>query len=154
MKRKLSVAVGLLATLIVVVSASAASATRVDYVGSSDAVASQTVTNVNSSTWKADFISKMVNPTVTINVLGRRWWTVREYCDLLIVHNHTYGGEAPSGSYYQRTDSHTKQPCSGDRFGRSQGKHDFNHTGANGYCPGEASTKWCPTLDTGFIAIP
>ena len=82
----LAVAIAML--LVVSVRAYTVSTIYNNYVGSSDAVAEQLVNNVNASRWKAEIRSKMTSPQVNINVIGRRSWTVREYCDLAWTQNY------------------------------------------------------------------
>lgn len=68
---------------------------------------------------------------MTINVIG---WTWRQ-CSLLnanmsVIQFQYAGGHAPSGSYTSATFSFGSVP-SGTVTYRSEGVHDFNHTGSN-----------------------
>lgn len=140
----LTVAMAML--LVVSVRAYTVSTIYYNYVGSSDAVAEQLVNNVNASRWKAEIRSKMISPYVNINVIGKRSWTVREYCDLAWTQNYQYGGEYNAHTwYYSKSKTVYKEPCSGDRFGRSYGQHDFNDDGVS---------AWAPYLNTNYRLVP
>lgn len=139
----LTVAMAML--LVVSVRAYTVSTRYNNYVGSSDAVAEQSVNNVNASRWKAKIKSYMTSPIVTINVIGRRSWTVREYCDLAWTQNYQYDGDTISYYYYSRSKTVYKEPCSGDRFGRSYGQHDFHH---------DDVSRWKPYLYTNYVFVP
>ena len=117
-----------------------------NYVGSSDAKGTVSVNN-GETKWTAKIQSKIVNPQTSINVIGRTWWTVRELCEATWTQNFQYGGAYKSGggSSYSASKSVTKQHCTGMRFGRSMGGHDFNHTGV---------PRWQPTNDTHHVQVP
>jgi hypothetical protein len=140
----LTVAMAML--LVVSVRAYTVSTIYYNYVGSSDAVAMQIVNNVNASRWRAEIRSYMTSPQVNINIIGRRSWTVREYCDLAWTQNYQYGGNYNTDTWnYSKTKTVIKEPCSGDRFGRSYGQHDFNDDGVS---------AWAPYLYTNYVFVP
>ena len=88
----------------------------------------------------------MTSPYVTINVIGRRSWTVQEYCDFAWTQNYQYGGNYYTNTgYYSKVKTVYKEPCSGDRFGRSYGQHDFNDDGVS---------AWAPYLYTNYVLVP
>lgn len=133
------------ALVIGVVSAYSVPVWNYNYVGSSDAKGTVSVTN-GTTKWYGGFRSEMVNPSTNINVIGRTWWTVRELCEATWTQNFQYSGQYyTNSSSYIKSKTVTKQYCGGTRFGRSLGQHDFNHTGA---------TQWRPNNDTNHVQVP
>lgn len=134
--------------------ATSASATRANYVGSSDAVAYTSASDYDTSRWLGYLESKVVNPQFNISVVGYRSWTLREFCDLIITQSISVPADYNTNYWrYARSRLVTKEPCSGERTARSYTRHDFNHPGANGYCGGP-STAWCPDLVMPHQAVP
>lgn len=147
-------AAALAALLVVSVRAVTDIERRSNYLGSSDAVAALTTKNVDTLRWASIIESGMVDPPVTINVIGRRIWTVWEICGQTQKQEFKLGAHVITGSYYARRKNVTKEPCNFARYGWSVSRHDFNNLGANGYCPGFSSTYWCPDLNTGYVSVP
>lgn len=111
--------------------------TYVDYVSPSDAVGRVDVNDLSSTKWEGKIRSNMEGPATPINIIGRTWWTVRELCEVTWTQNFQYQGQYNSGSSsYTATKQVTKVPCVGERFGRSLGAHDFDHTNRPRWQPG------------------
>lgn len=136
----------LLMVVFEVASATTVTKTYTNYVGSSDAKARVQVDNVSASYWVGRQKSHMESPSVVINVIGRRWWTVREYCEDWQTHSWSVGGAYWTASGYTGQHQVSKTPCANDQLeGRSVGQHDFNDN--------EAPGSWTPENDTGHIVI-
>ena len=118
---------------------------KIDYKGLSDAKAIQKAYDYTTSRWKAEIISKMENPPVVINVIGRTTWTVREYCWPNWTQSFLHSGDFKTDDYYKKVKEVIKEPCTGDRFGRSFGKHDFHDDNLD---------RWRPTQATNYQLVP
>lgn len=142
---------GILVTMmigLIAISAIAAtiSKTYINYVGNSNAKAIQTAKDLTVSRWKSEFVSRIEITPVPINVIGRTWWRVREYCWPNWTQNFEYSGDFDMNDFdYYKTKVVIKQPCTGDRFGKSLGGHDFN----DNYSP-----QWRPTQETNYQLVP
>jgi hypothetical protein len=99
------------------------------YAGS-NACRRKEATSTGPTTWTASVKSYMTNPTISIDTIGRSWWTVRETCNSQITHQHRYDGRVRySTSSFQNWSYQLEHYCSGARYGWSMGNHDFHESG-------------------------
>lgn len=124
-KVRISLMIGFLLCLLITSAVYAGTTSTNGGVGDAWCTASKTI-NQGPSGWDAYVKSQC---DLGIGVIGRMWWTVRQYCPITGTYptNKQYGGEVNyNTNYYQRVTYSAYQSCgSGGMVLQDLGRHDF-----------------------------